>query len=55
MSFDQSILQRPEVFIPTLGFLALAVLASWAIFRATDRRTPDDEGIEEDPRDDDAT
>jgi hypothetical protein len=40
---------RPEVYLPALGFLCLALLSSWALFRATDRRKRyDDEWIDED-------
>jgi hypothetical protein len=40
---------RPEVYLPALGFLGLALLSSWALFRATDRRKRyDDEWIESD-------
>jgi len=40
---------RPEVYLPALGFLGLALLSSWALFRATDRRKRyDDEWIEAD-------
>jgi hypothetical protein len=43
MTFDGSILQRPEVLIPILGFLGLAVLATWAIFHATYPKKRDDD------------
>lgn len=40
---------RPEVYLPALGFLGLAFLSSWALFRATNRRKRyDDEWIEPD-------
>ena len=40
---------RPEGYLPALGFLGLALLSSWALFRATDRRKRyDDEWIEPD-------
>lgn len=30
---------QPDVLYPILGFLGLCVICSWAVFRATDRRS----------------
>jgi len=35
MTLDWSILARSDLLFPILGFAGLALLASWAIFRAT--------------------
>jgi uncharacterized membrane protein len=43
MRLDWSQFTQPEVFLPILGFLGLALLASWAIFRVTDRKKRDDD------------
>lgn len=46
---DLELITRPEVYLPALGFLGLALLSSWALFRATGRRKRyDDEWIEAD-------
>lgn len=46
------LLTRPEVYISALGFLGIALVSSWALFRATDRRKRyDDEWIESDESD----
>ena len=43
MTLDWSILARSDLLFPILGFAGLALLASWAIFRATDLKQHDDE------------
>jgi hypothetical protein len=40
---DLGLLARPEALLPVLGFLGLALLSSWTLFRATARRKRDDD------------
>jgi hypothetical protein len=43
VTLDWTLLARSDLLFPILGFAGLAVLASWAIFRATDLKKHDDD------------